>query len=298
MVFVRKIKEYYVLVHPVRKGKKITQKTKYLGKKLPHKQRLDQLKKEFLREITEGKYKYFSKDEAESIENKKEKYREEIKKLSHLEREKHFENFMIRFTYDSSKLSGVKVTLRQTALILKDGIIPKEFKNLKTVKELENHERGVVAITKFRGKLSTGFLKNLHKILFSGVDDTIAGKLRSELERNVEIAGTPYVPPKWNELDKELDEFFKWHKANNRKFHPLELAALMHMKIISLQPFTDGNSRLSRLLMNWVLWKKNYPMIDIKVSDIENYYDALDKYQIEHDEKPFVKYIKEQYLET
>lgn len=48
--------------------------------------------------------------------------------------------------------------------------------------------------------------------------------------------------------------------------------------------------------MNWVLWKKGYPMIDIRIEDLENYYGVLDKYQIEKNEKPFVKYIKEKFI--
>ena len=180
---------------------------------------------------------------------------------------------------------------------MKDGIIPKNFKSIKTVKEIENHEKGVVAITKYNGVLNLNFIKKLHTILFSGVDDEVAGKLRSELKRNVKITGTVYVPPKWNDIDKEIDLFFNWYHSENRKFHPIELAALVHLKMISLQPFVDGNSRLSRLLMNWVLWKKKYPLIDIKIEDLENYYDALDEYQIEHKERPFVNYIKEKFLE-
>ena len=80
--------------------------------------------------------------------------------------------------------------------------------------------------------------------------------------------------------------------------HPLELASLIHLKLISIQPFIDGNSRLSRLLMNWILWKKLYPLIDIPIEDIENYYNVLDKYQIEKDEKPFIEYIKKMYLKS
>ena len=76
----------------------------------------------------------------------------------------------------------------------------------------------------------------------------------------------------------------------------MESAALVHLKLISLQPFVDGNSRLSRLLMNWVLWKRGYPLIDIPIEDLEDYYNALDEYQIEKDEKPFVDYIKRKYL--
>ena len=63
-----------------------------------------------------------------------------------------------------------------------------------------------------------------------------------------------------------------------------------------MQPFVDGNSRLSRLLMNWILWKKGYPPVEIPIEDLENYYDVLDRYQIEKKEQPFIDYIKKKYL--
>jgi len=300
MVYVEKIKvkgkEYYKLVHAIRKDGKITHRTKYLGKTLPPKERLNQMKKEFLREIRSQRYRYLSPEDIKDIECKKAEYKKEIKRFSPLEKEKHLKEFVIRFTYDSSKLSGVDITLRQTSLILKEGVMPKNIKNLRTVKELENHEKGIMAITKYKGRLDIGFIKKLHRILFAGVDDSIAGKLRNELKRNVKLTGTPYVPPKWQGIAKELDSFFRWCKAENKKLHGLELASLIHLKMISIQPFVDGNSRLSRLLMNWVLWKKDYPPVDIPVEDLENYYNALDKYQIENKEKPFVDYIKKIYL--
>ena len=301
MVFIRKIKsknkEYWILVHPIRKGNKITQKSKYIGKELPSKERLERLKKEFLDDLEKKKFKYFSKEDVKKIEDKKKNYKNELKKLSSLEKENKMKEFIIRFTYDSSKLSGVAVTLRQTSLILREGIIPRAFKNLRTAKELENHERGIIAITKYKGSLNIKFIKKLHLILFSGIDDSIAGKLRNELKRDVKIAGTSYVPQKWHELNKEMEIFFKWHKSEKKELHPLELASLVHLKIISMQPFVDGNSRLSRLLMNWILWKKGYPLIDIPIEDLEKYYDVLDLYQIEKDDKPFVEYIKRKYLE-
>ncbi len=289
-------KDYWILIHSVRKGKKVIQKKKYIGKTLPPKERLERLKKEFLKEIFGEKYKFLSKIDLEEIEEKKEKHIQELKKLTQTEKKKRLNEFMIRYTYDSSKLSGVDITLRQTFLILEEGIIPRGFKNLRIVKELENHEKGFIAITRYKGKFDIRFIKKLHTTLFSGVDNAIAGKLRSELKRDVKIAGTTYVPPKWKNVDKELSNFFKWYSSNNRKLHPLELASLIHLKLISIQPFVDGNSRLSRLLMNWILWKKGYPLVDIPIKDLERYYDVLDKYQIELDEKPFIDYIKKKYL--
>ncbi len=300
MVYTEKFKVkgrvYYKLVHTVREGSRITHRTKYLGKSLPPKEKLRQLEKEFLEEIKGQRYKYISADEFRKIEVKRSNYIKETKKLSPLELKNRLEEFIIRFTYDSSKLSGVDVTLRQTSLILREGVMPKGFKSLKTAKELENHEKGVIAITKYKGKLDIRFIKKLHALLMLGVDDSISGKLRSELQRNVKLAGTSYVPPKWENVDKEIKAFFKWYKAENRSLHPLELAALLHLRFIGIQPFVDGNSRLSRLLMNWVLWKKNYPPIGIPIEDLEKYYDALDKFQIEKNEKPFVEYIKRRYF--
>ncbi len=300
MVYVEKFKlkgnDYYRLVHNIRVEDKIIHKTKYLGKKIPPKKKLEKIEKEFLKEISRKGTKYFSQKELEQIENKKEKYVKESKKLSNIEKKKKLEEFMIRYTYDSSKLSGVDITLRQTFLILKEGVIPKEFRNLRIVREIENHEKGFMLITKYKGIFDLRFVKKLHKLLMKGVGGEIAGKLRSELKRNVQIAGTPYIPPKWNELEKEIKNFFLWYKNNNRKLHPLELASLIHLKLISMQIFVDGNSRLSRLLMNWILWKKSYPLIDIPVEDLENYYNALDYYQIEKDDKLFVKYILKKYL--
>ena len=300
MVFARKVKnkgkEYWILVHSIRKGKKIIQKTRYIGKALPPTARLEHLKKEFFSELSKNRFKFLSEEDIKSIEKKKTEYIYETKLLSPLEKDKRLKEFIIRYTYDSSKLSGADITLRQTYLILKEGIIPENFKNIKTAKELENHEKGIIAITTYKGVLNIRFLQKLHKILFLGVDDSIAGKLRNELKKDVKIAGTSYIPPKWNELKKALENFFRWYKSENRKLHPLELASLLHLKMISLQPFADGNSRLSRLLMNWILWKKKYPPVNIPIEDLENYYDVLDRYQVEKKEKPFIDYIKGKYL--
>lgn len=298
MAYVEKFKvkgnTYFKLVHAVRKGERITHKTRYLGKNIPPKERLKHIEKEFLEELKGNRYRYLSAEDVKKIEKKKKDYANENKRLSALEKEKRMDEFIVRFTYDSSKLSGVAITLRETFLILREGTIPKGFKNLRTVNELENHEKGILAITRYKGKLNVKFICKLHKILMSGVDDLIAGKFRSELQRDVKLAGTPYVPLKWMDIDKELKGFFKWYSSENRKLHPLELASLIHIKLISIQPFADGNSRLSRLLMNWVLWKKGYPMIDIPIEDLEEYYSVIDKYQIDKKEKPFIDYVKKQ----
>src|SRR3989344_8886248 len=144
MVYTEKFKVkgrvYYKLVHTVREGSRITHRTKYLGKSLPPKERLRQLEKEFLQRIKGQRYNYISADEFRRIEEKRSNYIKETKKLSPLELKNRLEEFIIRFTYESSKLSGVDVTLRQTYLILREGVMPDNIKSLKNVKEIENHQ--------------------------------------------------------------------------------------------------------------------------------------------------------------
>ena len=291
-------KQYYKLVHTFRRKGKVAHQSRYLGKQLPSRKRLERLKQEFFKKVALGKYHYLSSEETEAIEQHKKAYQQELLRISPMEREKKLKEFLIRFTYDSSKLSGVAVTLRQTSLILKEGIMPKDIKDLRTVKELENHQKGAMMITTYKGKFDLKFMKKLHRILFAGIDNLIAGKTREELKRNVKIAGTTYVPPQWQKVKNELAHFFSWYAAEKNNLHPLELAAFVHLRIISLQLFVDGNSRLSRLLMNWILWKKKYPPVDIPIEDLENYYAVLDNYQIERNEKPFMEYIKKKFLGT
>ena len=238
---------------------------------MPTKKRLERLKGEFITELQHGKYKYLTQEDVAEIEAKKKLHITTIFQLSPSERTNWLKEFIIRFTYDSSKLSGIRVTLRQTYLVLKEGIIPSDLKNLKTIKELENHSKGVLVITKYKGNLSMAFIKRLHRVLLSGIEDSVAGKTRDELKRNVKLAGTSYVPPTWHEIKKELQHFFKWYKSENRRLHPIELAALVHIKMISLQPFVDGNSRTSRAIFAKCLIEKGFPIIKIPIGFSEQY---------------------------
>ncbi|MBU3958163.1 MAG: Fic family protein, partial [Nanoarchaeota archaeon] len=60
-----------------------------------------------------------------------------------------------------------------------------------------------------------------------------------------------------------LEEFFGWYNKNKGRLHSVELAALAHLKFVTIHPFSDGNGRISRLLMNFVLHKHGFPMLNI-----------------------------------
>ncbi|PWU81771.1 MAG: hypothetical protein DLM72_05280 [Candidatus Nitrosopolaris wilkensis] len=71
---------------------------------------------------------------------------------------------------------------------------------------------------------------------------------------------------------------FEWYDRNKDKNplrHTVELAALVRLKFVTIHPFGDGNGRVSRLFMNFVMNKEGYPMLNIHYSARNSYYTAL-----------------------
>ena len=91
------------------------------------------------------------------------------------------------------------------------------------------------------------------------------------------------------------------------ELNPIELATLFHYRFIRIHPFEDGNGRVARLLVNYILLRHGYPMIIIKTEDKSAYLDALNLADIEVGSipseganaslnaiHPFTEYIKKQ----
>lgn len=232
-----------------------------------------------------------TKEDAKKIDEIKNKYNKKFKKLSKSIREKFIKNFLIKFTYNTNAIEGSTLTLKDTSLILKDKISPRGA-STKEIREAENHEKAFDFMYNHKSSLDIQFILKLHKILLQGIDDEIAGEIR---DFNVAIDGTVFKPPHFEELNYELKELLKWYNKA-KKLNAFELAGLVHLKFVTIHPFGDGNGRTARLLQNFVLKKKNYPMLDIPYKDREMYYDTLEDCQINKKEKPFIDYLKKEYF--
>lgn len=95
-----------------------------------------------------------------------------------------------------------------------------------------------------------------------------------------------------------MEAFINWYRADAQKLHPIERACRVHVDFVGIHPFTDGNGRTSRLLMNLELMKSGFPPVVLKVENRLAYYDALDKAHTLGDYEPFMALVCESVEES
>lgn len=273
----RNNKEYYYLTKNIRLSLKKWKKIRvFLGNKKPSQAELrkyalevEKKSKPFLKS---SNYTYFSEHDAETLQDLKESYSSWLKQIPKSVKEKFDEDFVIRFTYNSNAIEGNRLTLRQTALILKDKVIPSGVR-AEDYNEAINGKECLDFIKSYKGELNIQLLEKINGILTKNTSVVYGGRIRFF---DVQIQGSTHVPPPHAKVKKHMLNFLKWYSANKNKLHPFEFAALIHAKLAWIHPFEDGNGRTARTIMNFILSKNGFPMFFIPFEKREEYYQALD----------------------
>ena len=99
----------------------------------------------------------------------------------------------------------------------------------------------------------------IHKRVLGHVDPIEGGEFR---RTHVYVGG--HIPPGPGDLNILMGRFEQWLNSDQASsVHPIKYAALAHYKLVHIHPFTDGNGRTSRLLMNTILMRNGYPPVII-----------------------------------
>jgi Fic family protein len=188
------------------------------------------------------------------------------------------EQFSFEMTYNSNAIEGNKLTLKETYLVINDGLTVRG-KSLKDHLEAKNHNEAVHYLYELiehdkKHTISEQLLRSLQQLIIKDIEDSEAGRYR---HGNVLITGSSHKPPAAFKVPQLMEELISWIKKNMAKLHPVELAAIAHHKLVHIHPFTDGNGRTARLFMNLILMQKGYPLVVILKNDRQKYYRALEK---------------------
>jgi len=181
----------------------------------------------------------------------------------------------IEWTYNSNAIEGNTLTLKETRMVLEDGLTIGK-KPFKDHLEAINHKECILFVeelAKKNKKLTEQNIKEIHAIILKEIDPQYAGRYR---DIQVRITGSSHTPPDPVHLH-ELMQVFTKNRLKNTKLHPVVQSALAHFDLVTIHPFVDGNGRTARLLMNLILLKHGYfPAIILK-NDRQKYYDVLEK---------------------
>ena len=282
-------KEYYYLTKNLRVGINKWKKMRvYIGDKKPTKSEIqkyaEQIEKQIEQEgLKKSEYSFLGEEDAETLQDLKEGYKEWLRKTPESLKNKLYDDFVIRFTYHSNAIEGNRLTLRQTALILKDKVLPSGVR-ASDYHEAVNGKECLEFLKEYKGELNNRLLEKVNKILTKDTGVVYGGRIRFF---DVKIEGSKHVPPPNEEVKKHLLNMYKWYSANKHKLHPFELATMIHAKLTRIHPFEDGNGRTSRAIMNWILMKNGHPMFFIPFEKREEYYMTLE----EADKENFKKYV-------
>jgi Fic family protein len=263
MVFVRKKRinghEYFYAVISTREGARVRKIERYIGVKAPTDEDLRRIGME---SNQTKKYIDSIHAELETIRKayQKKRTKDELRQIE--------EELIITFTYDTNRIEGSSLSYKDTKMILRDGITPQE-KPVRDVREAENHRDAYNFLkSKLTDDVTEGLVLELHRILKEGVTED-AGSFRSG-----QVSVGDLVPVKATRVREHIRALISWYQ-NNPGIHPLELTAIFHCDFERIHPFFDGNGRVGRLLLNYMLMKKGYPPLIIRNKDRRRYYNAL-----------------------
>jgi Fic family protein len=201
------------------------------------------------------------------------------------------EQFGIEMTYNSNAIEGNSLTLKETFLVINEGLTIKG-KPLRDHLEAKSHTDALEYLYELvdkgkRSTLSERLIREFNQIVMRDMDKEWAGRYRNS---NVLITGADHTPPEAVELPRMMHELVDWLRENRKMLHAVELAAVLHHRLVSIHPFFDGNGRTARLAMNVVLMRAGFPLAVVLKNDRKRYYRTLQEAD-KQNYVPFVRFI-------
>ncbi len=244
------------------------------------------------------------------MENKKlqtalEKWRA-IQPLSQRDTDRLSRRFTVDFNYNSNHIEGNTLTYGQTELLLLfDKVIGEaDFRDYEEMKASNvGLKMMTVEATETKQPLTQNFIRTLHRTLLRE-DYTVyrnlpggfttsyivhAGQYKTRPNSVVTRYGVrfDYASPK--ETPSLMTDLVDWYNKaeSDGKLTPIELAILFHYRYIRIHPFEDGNGRIARLLLNYILSRHGYPMIVVRSRLKKDYLEALHQSDLIVGDSPF-----------
>lgn len=225
------------------------------------------------------------------------------------------QKFRLDWNYNSNHLEGNQLTYGETRALILFGVTA-QGKPLKDHIEMTGHNEAIeliIDVIKEQRPLTEAFLRELHVLLLKEPHYIDAqtpdgqptrrpvdiGKYKSQPNHVRTVTGETFYFATPEETPAKMHDLLDWYreKKDAPDTNPIVLAAEFHYRFILIHPFDDGNGRMARLLMNFILMQSGYPPVIVKTDDKENYLNVLrlaDAGNLE----PFIEYITNNLIQS
>jgi len=282
----------YFLVKSVQVGSKRSKAKKYLGTVPPTGKDKARLSAEFAAEmefrvakrkgeLSLGVYHadYLPRETLLEVERVRSIYGSVLGFLTTNEVQAYEDKFEVTYIQGTTSIEGNTLTHAQAEnLLLHD--LPPQGKSLREINEVQNFKKVVAYRNSYTRKVTVGFIRNLHSLIMDNIDRETPGTFRRR--DDLGIAGCDLAVTPAAQIEEELEQIIAgYYGALDTGKHPFEQAALFHYNFEMIHPFTDGNGRVGREILNYMLTRSHYPRLLFLGKDRSRYIGALKEGNIE-----------------
>lgn len=204
--------------------------------------------------------------------------------------------------WSSNAIEGSSLSKYETAALLETGLTVhgKPFADHLAALDLSRAYDYVQELATGKLPLDEIAIRDINRLVTYSDDPTkraAAGQYRQIKVWPNGVKDVHYAEP--NDIPAKMQELIAWYKNVEGKEHPVKLAALLHLKFVTIHPFMDGNGRTARLLMNFELIKNGYLIINIQPDKDSRsaYMEALRAAQAQDNITPFISLVADYELE-
>ncbi|MDR1421353.1 MAG: Fic family protein [Coriobacteriales bacterium] len=200
------------------------------------------------------------------------------------------ESFRVEFTHDSTALEGNGMTLRETALVLKEGLTISGRSLAEHLEIIDNDKayRHILAVIEANTPFTIDLIKEIHRIV--AYNDQSAAPAGQFADTQRTIVGASIWPPPPVLIPALMEDL-----VQSLPVQPTILdMTRFHLIFEDIHPFCDANGRTGRLILNLMLMQAGYPPINIKSDDIskQRYYSAFDSFlSKQRDASPMLSFV-------
>lgn len=223
--------------------------------------------------------------EIEKLRNDMEKYRpldvDQIRALN--------KDIRVEHIWSSNAIEGSKIDKYETEAIIDKGITihSESIGDVLSTIDLNEAYDYMLDLASHKQPLTQTAIRDLNRLALAKTHPEWGGEYRTLEVHPAKTDFNPYSEP--FDIRPEMDELIEWSKTAQKKLHPVQYAADLHYKFVTIHPFRDGNGRTARLLMSLALAESGYPVVNIMPDkeSREKYMEVLLESQKENDPTKF-----------